>query len=102
MQFWGSTGLNGNGPTTGNVLADFLLRDMGFGFSEFSTNPTGFQRWHDLELYASDSWKIRPRVTVDFGLRVPPTTTPTTRTTTSPASTPTSSTPRWATTPATG
>jgi len=70
VQFWGSTGLNGNGPTTGNLLADFLLRDMGFGFSEFSTNPTGFQRWHDLELYASDSWKIRPRVTVDYGLRV--------------------------------
>src|SRR6185503_9440572 len=35
-----------------------------------STNPTGFQRWHDLALYASDSWKIRPRVTVDYGLRV--------------------------------
>ena len=68
-QFWGSTGLNGNGATTGNLLADFLLRDMGFGFSEFATNPTGLQRWNDLELYASDSWKVKPRVTVDLGLR---------------------------------
>jgi hypothetical protein len=70
VQFWGPTGLNGWGGTTGNVLADFLLKDMALGFSEFATNPTSHQRWRDLEFYASDSWKIKPRVTVDLGLRV--------------------------------
>ena len=33
-QFWGATGLNGWGANTGNILSDFLLKDMTFGFSE--------------------------------------------------------------------
>ncbi len=32
--FWGSTGLGSTGVTTGNILSDFLLKDMTFGFSE--------------------------------------------------------------------
>ncbi len=28
------------------------------------------QRWRDLELYVADSFKVTPRVTADFGLRV--------------------------------
>ena len=32
--FWGSAGLNGWDANTGNILADFLLRDMTWGFSE--------------------------------------------------------------------
>jgi hypothetical protein len=68
-QFWGSTGLNGFGATTGNILADFLLRDMTFGFSEFSTQRQVPQRWRDFEVYVSDSWKATPRVTADFGVR---------------------------------
>jgi len=67
--FWGSSGLNGWGSTTGNILSDFLLKDMTFGFSE----PSGFRqvptRWQDLEFYAQDSWKAAPRVTVDYGIR---------------------------------
>jgi hypothetical protein len=67
--FWGSAGLNGWGATSGNILADFLLRDMTFGFSEqagFRQVPT---RWQDLEFYVQDSWKVAPRVTVDYGVR---------------------------------
>jgi hypothetical protein len=67
--FWGSTGLNNFGPTTGNILADFLLRDMTFGFSENSAQRQVPQRWQDLEVYASDSWKASPHLTVDFGVR---------------------------------
>ena len=67
--FWGSAGLNGWNANTGNIMADFLLKDMTFGFSE----PAGFRqvptRWHDLEFYASDTWKVAPRVTVDYGVR---------------------------------
>ena len=67
--FWGSAGLNGWGSNTGNILADFLLKDMTFGFSEPSTSRQVPQRWQDLELYVSDSWKIHPRVTIDYGVR---------------------------------
>ena len=67
--FWGSAGLNGWNANTGNILADFLLKDMTFGFSE----PAGFRavgtKWKDLEFYAADSWKVAPRVTVDYGVR---------------------------------
>jgi hypothetical protein len=67
--FWGSAGLDGWGSNTGNILADFLLKDMTFGFSEsagFRQVPT---HWQDLEFYVQDSWKMAPRVTVDYGVR---------------------------------
>jgi hypothetical protein len=68
-QFWGSTGLASNGVGTGNILADFLLRDMTFGFTEIGSQHPVPQRWRDLEFYAQDSWKVRPNVTVDYGVR---------------------------------
>jgi hypothetical protein len=67
--FWGSTGLNGGGGTTGNILADFLLKDMLLGFSENSGQRQVPQRWRDLEFYVSDSWKPTGRLTIDYGVR---------------------------------
>jgi hypothetical protein len=68
--FWGTgAGLNGWNSSTGNILSDFLLKDMTFGFTEYSGSRNVPQRWHDLEFYAQDSWKVSPRVTVDYGLR---------------------------------
>jgi hypothetical protein len=67
--FWGSGGLPGWGSNTGNILADFLLRDMTWGFSEFSAGRNVPQRWRDLEGYAADSWQISRRVTFDYGFR---------------------------------
>jgi carboxypeptidase family protein/TonB-dependent receptor-like protein len=67
--FWGSGGLPGWGSTTGNILSDFLLKDMTFGFSEASGQRQVPQRWRDLEFYVSDSWKASPRLTVDYGVR---------------------------------
>ncbi len=67
--FWGSAGLNGWGTTTGNILSDFLLKDMTFGFSENSAQRQVPQRWRDFEMYASDSWKVSPRITFDYGVR---------------------------------
>jgi hypothetical protein len=71
--FWGSSGLlvNGanSGVNTGNILADFLLKDMLMGFSENSAQRQVPQRWHDFELYVSDSWKPTAKVTVDYGVR---------------------------------
>src|SRR5262249_25724865 len=48
---WGAAGVNGWGSTTGNVLADFLLKDMTWGFSESNGEHSVPQRWHDIELY---------------------------------------------------
>jgi Carboxypeptidase regulatory-like domain len=58
------------GLTSGNPLADILLKGSVFNTSELRNNPNVQQRWHDLELYAADSVKVAPRVTLDFGLRV--------------------------------
>ena len=68
-QFWGAAGLNGWGATTGNVLADFLLEDMTFGFSENGFQPNPTVEWEDFEFYVSDSWKISSNVTLDYGVR---------------------------------
>ena len=68
-RFWGSTGLRGSGATTGNILADFLLRDMTFGFSEASTGRSAPQRWRDVEMYVADSWQVSRRFTFDYGVR---------------------------------
>lgn len=66
---WGSTGLNGWGGTTGNILADFLLKDMAFGFSESSAGRQAPQRWRDAEFYFADSWEVSPNLTFDYGIR---------------------------------
>jgi hypothetical protein len=68
--FWGAAGLPANSFTdTGNVLANFLLRDMSWGFSEQSAQRSVPQRWSDFELYVADSWQASPRLTLDYGLR---------------------------------
>jgi Carboxypeptidase regulatory-like domain len=67
--FWGAAGVNGWGSTTGNVLSDWLLRDMTWGFSEFSAQRSVPQRWRDVEFYVADSWQASPRLTLDYGFR---------------------------------
>ena len=54
---------------TGNLLADFLLRDMTFGFSEASAGRNADQRWRDIEAYVADSWQPSKHLTVDYGVR---------------------------------
>ena len=69
-RFWGAAGLTPNGfNNTGNVLADFLLRDMSWGFSEASSSRSAPQRWRDFELYAADSWQASRKLTLDYGVR---------------------------------
>jgi hypothetical protein len=68
--FWGSAGLPANSfVNTGNLLADFLLRDMSWGFSEGNAGRSVPQRWKDVEFYVADSWQASPRLTVDYGFR---------------------------------
>ena len=68
-QFWGAAGVNGWGSTTGNVLADFLLRDMTWGFGENAKNVDVNQEWNDYEAYLGDSWQLGAAMTLDLGLR---------------------------------
>jgi hypothetical protein len=67
---WGGAGVNGWGATTGNLLGDFLLKDMTHGFDETNFQPAPEMNWRDFEVYASDSWRTSDRLTVDYGLRV--------------------------------
>jgi hypothetical protein len=60
---------------TGNVIAEMLYKDLPLGcYSEIQgqgINPLGLGdgRWRDFEFYGNDIWKIRPRVTLNLGLR---------------------------------
>ena len=57
------------GRTSGNPIADLLLRDSVYFTLEFKTIRSVSQRWRDLEFYLADSYRVAPRVTLDFGLR---------------------------------
>ena len=65
---WGCYGTTGGG-STGNTVADFLLKGTMFGMSEFNGSPTIESRWNDLGAYVGDAWRISPRLTVDYGVR---------------------------------
>jgi len=83
-QLWGGGGETGAGyinPANGNQkitwgngvtnteYGDYLLKGTVFGYSENVRDGTAQGRWHDLELYAGDSWKIHPRLTLEYGAR---------------------------------
>ncbi len=87
---WGN--INGvvnfsNGPTSGGacpaaspncVLGDPLASALLGSFDNFSqstSRPTGYFRYNQLEFYAQDTWKLNPRLTLDYGMRfawIPP------------------------------
>ncbi len=74
--FWGSAALpeadwaadKGKG-TTGNGLADVLLAGRQFGFNENNREAQSQTRWKDIEFYYGDTWKLHPRVTMEYGFR---------------------------------
>ena len=45
------------GVTTGNTVADLLLRGTAFQTAEVQTNTPVQQRWNDFEFYIADSYK---------------------------------------------
>jgi len=57
------------GVATGNNLANVLIPKNPFTLSETSTNVRAQLRWHDYEFYAGDTWKVTPRVTLNYGVR---------------------------------
>jgi len=63
-QFWGVS--SGN---TGNGVFNALWAGRQWGFSELQTNPFSQTRWHDIEPYFGDTWKVRRNVTLEYGFR---------------------------------
>jgi len=60
-----------NGQTTGLSLADFLIGSVSGGFVQ--GNPVYDYDHHDyVALYAQDNWRIRPNLTLNFGVRWEP------------------------------
>lgn len=44
-------------------------------FDQSSTRPIGYFRYNQFEFYAQDTWKVKPRLTLDYGMRfawIPP------------------------------
>src|SRR6266404_4136743 len=60
----------GTSSRTGNAIADILVKDLPLGcYMEADHLEKVLARWHDLEFYENDTWKLRPRVTFTLGLR---------------------------------
>ncbi|PYS41305.1 MAG: hypothetical protein DMF71_11455 [Acidobacteria bacterium] len=60
----------GTNSHTGNAIAELLVKDVPLGcYTEISALGLGAGRWHDFEFFGNDIWKMRPRVTLNLGLR---------------------------------
>ena len=59
----------GHGNTTGNVLAD-MARGVMFSYDENTLAINRNMGWKELAFFAQDSWKVRPRLTLEYGLRI--------------------------------
>jgi carboxypeptidase family protein/TonB-dependent receptor-like protein len=60
--------------SSGIAYASALLGEFR-SFSQSSSRPIGFFRYNQLEFYAQDTWKLTPRLTLDYGMRfawIPP------------------------------
>jgi len=69
-QFGGVISNTGD-PTssTGNGAFDGLWAGRLWDTTELQTNPFSQTRWHDIEFYYGDNWKLTRRLTLDYGLR---------------------------------
>jgi hypothetical protein len=72
-KFDGGSGLytifSGNSRTK-NLISELLLKDLPVGqYTEKDHQEVTQGRWRDQEFYGNDTWKIKPRVTLTYGLR---------------------------------
>jgi len=59
---------SGNTKTTQNAFADALLGNFRT-YNEADNDPIGFFRFNQVESYATDSWKVTPKLSLEFGAR---------------------------------
>jgi hypothetical protein len=71
----GRTGYTGNlafntnaTRSTGNAFADALLGNFRT-YNEADNDPVGFFRFNQWEVYGTDTWKIRPNLSLEIGAR---------------------------------
>ena len=60
--------------TLGDPFASTLIGEFN-GFSQSTARPLGKFRYNQLEFYIQDTWKVTPRLTLDYGMRfawIPP------------------------------
>ena len=58
----------GNTTTTGNAFADALLGNFR-RYEEAQLDPLGDFRFHQLEAFVSDTWRVSDRLSVEAGIR---------------------------------
>jgi Carboxypeptidase regulatory-like domain len=58
-----------DGSSSGNTFAD-LLTGHGTNYQETSKNVVHNMSYNLFEGYVQDSWKMKPRLTVDYGVRI--------------------------------
>jgi hypothetical protein len=57
------------GGSSGNTFADLLMGGPFSGYQESTKNPVKDMHYNLFEAYAQDSWKVKPRLTIDAGVR---------------------------------
>lgn len=55
--------------STDQFVYDLLRPGAVFGFNENEVSRLAKVRWHDLEFYAGDSFRVHPRLTLEYGIR---------------------------------
>jgi hypothetical protein len=60
---WGDAG------APGNAIASILLKGSVWGYGESNALHQAAGRYQDYEFYGGDSWRVSPRVTVNYGFR---------------------------------
>jgi hypothetical protein len=65
----GYNGVKGIASSTQFGLSDLELVNMAVGWSESQDIFKVRNVWHDLEFYATDNWRLTPRLTLDYGVR---------------------------------
>src|SRR5260370_13317708 len=60
---------NASGNQTGYDVANVLLKNMAFNWSEASNININDIRWRNTEFYAADTFRLSSRLTVVYGVR---------------------------------